>query len=93
MVEELLGCATIIGMALPYLTHARPDRVGCVGPCTHVSVPSPCELVSQAREQGVLQRYIPCRCSVFSLGTPFFATRAKGGYGSVPLRSPATSVF
>lgn len=29
-------------------------------------------------EQGVLQRYIPCRCSVFSLGTPFFATRAKG---------------
>lgn len=32
--------------------------------------------------QGVLQRYIPCRCSVFSLGTPFFATRAKGGYAS-----------
>lgn len=99
IVAGLPGCAIIIGREKPYLTRARPSR-GRVSVrarafvCTRVSV-RVCTRANSCHSpgQGVLQRYIPCRCSVFSLGTPFFATRAKGGYGSVPLRSPCHHCF
>lgn len=60
------------------ISHACQARLLVHG-CAHVSIRGRANSCHSSG-QGVLQRYIPCRCSVFSLGTPFFATRAKGGY-------------
>lgn len=88
-IAELPGCATIIGTESPYLTRTRPGCLFTVV-CTRVSIRVRANSCHSSG-QGVLQRYIPCRCSVFSLGTPFFATRAKGGYAPCVHRPPLFS--
>lgn len=44
-------------------------------------------------KQGVLQRCIPWRCSVFSLGVPFFATRAKRATAAVVVAATLRTGF
>lgn len=58
---------------LCHISHASHDD--------RVVSPSPCEPMPGTRRQlpaarCAAMRYIPWRCSVFSLGSPFFATRA-----------------
>lgn len=90
------NCHGIVGMYDNYryddaISHARPTMSSSLDRVL-ARARSNDSLMFESK-QGVLQRCIPWRCSVFSLGAPFFATRAKRATAAVVVAATLRTVF